>query len=567
MLSNTINITDTSCNIGSPTGPGFGTYRKENEKKRSKCNRDKFKEYMGELNEAMGFKKLSINKCLSTAVSLLKLSKFIDRFPNQVEGTVSPNMFYEVGNYLGLAFDENGRVLHITHKMSEHPLPFNMCHVGSFLNQICFNTDEILHKVFRQNSSHMEMKLKYSKKNKQPTSMFFRGKVMFNAASQVKMFIGYGFIQDKRDSIRDPFMFNSGFEVWIDSNYDVIKSHSWLELLLEESVKHQRAGRVNLFSLLHPEDMGVIETCELQMKTQGFFKVSCRLYDGENYLWVTARGYPQKKGTPDAYAEVYVWPFAYEDFKTGDMYLVDVKKLWSKKQKRGKVYKAARAKSPMMMAPSPERASLDSSSDDFSEVLGKRSRSDGESSDGSDSCGDSPKRLAIDCSQSVSSPESYEPIRPIAKRVSAFQACRGAFVPVAGHLPVLKLNYEHEQPMKRKFEPVVMHSEFMNYPSSPEISSTGSRTPDSETQELHSPVFPPTMTVKQDILEKSASQLNLGRLMQMNAVLKELKDTNVGLFHKFADVLDPSGKPEQEGLLTFLPLILKLQERDLIEGI
>lgn len=568
-----MDITDESC-IGTHEmgAHGIGTYRKENEKKRSKCNRDKFKQYMEELNEAMGFKKLSINKCLSTAVSMMKLSKFTEKFPNQTKGTVSPNIFYEVGNYLGLAFDENGRVLHITHKMSEHPLPFNMCNVGSFLNQICFNTDEILHKVFRQNSQHMEMKLKYSKKNKQPTSMFFRGKVMFHATSQVKMFIGYGFIQDKRDSIRDPFMFNSGFEVWINSNYDVIKSHSWLELLLEESLKHQRVGRVNLFSLLHPDDMNVIETCEQQMKTQGFFKVSCRLYDGENYLWVTARGFPQKKGTPDSYAEVYVWPFAYEDFKTGDMYLVDVKKLWSKKQKRGKICKAAREKCPPMsqIPASPEHvACLETSSDAFSDILRKRPRSDGESSESSDSCGESPKRIAIDSCSSLGSPESYEPFRPIPKRASAFQARRGAFVPVAGSLPTLKL--DRDQPAVerkvRRIEPVVMQTEYINYPASPEISSTGTRTPDSDTQELHSPVFSPTINIKEDTLEKSASQFNLGRLMQMNAVFKELKETNAGLFHRFADVLDPSGKPEAEGLLSFLPLILQLQERDLIEGI
>jgi len=392
---------------------------------------------------------------------------------------------------------------------------------------------------------------------------------MLNAASQIKMFIGYGFIQDKRDTIRDPFMFNSGFEVWIDSNYEVIKSHSWLELLLEEGLRHQKVGHINLFSLLHPDDLGVIEDCEHQMKEQGFFKISCRLYDGENYLWVTARGYPQKRGTPDRYAEVYVWPFAYEDFKTGDMYLVDVKKLWSKKQKRGKVFKAAREKYSLMnqSTEGPEHHCLDtsSSSDESSDMLRKRPRSDGESSESSESCDESPKRLAIDSGSSVSSPEPCEPFRPIPKRVSAFQARKGTFVPVAGSLPVLIPQHEHPVEKRIRVEPVVMHTtEYINFPASPEISSTGSRTPDSEPQELQSPVFPP---FQDGDLEKSLPQFNISRLMQMNAVFKELKETNVGLFHRFADVLDPSGKPDAVGLLNFLPLILQLQERDLIEGV
>lgn len=555
MLSGVVGIAEATP-FGVSTPNGVGTFRKENEKKRSKCNRDKFKQYMEELNEAMGFKKLSINKCLSTAVSLLKLSKFCDRFPSENE-SISPSMFYEVGNYLGLAFDENGRVLHITHKMSEHPLPFNMCQVGSFLNQICFNMEEIIHRVFIQGSPCMNMKLKYSKKNKQPTSMFFRGKVMFNTASQVKMFIGYGCIQDKRDTIRDPFMFNTGFEVWIDSNYDVIKSHSWLELLLEENVKHQRLGRINLFSLLHPDDINIIEQCELQMKNQGFFKVSCRVYDGENYLWVTARGYPQKKGTPDRYAEVYVWPFAYEDFKTGDMYLVDVKKLWSKKQKRGKIFKAAREKFSMTNLASPEH--LENSGDELM-LSRKRPRSDGESS-ASESCGESPKRMAVDYGMSSPDASVHDPIRPTPKRLSAFQSRSGAFVPVAGCLPIIKPADDVQERLVRLEPMIIKSSDYLTYPASPEVSSSGSRTPDSET---HGPRSPDP-SLQDESLDKSSSHNDIVRLMQMNAVFKELKDTNVGLFHKFADVMDPG--TQSDGLLSLIPLMLKLQEKDLIEGL
>ena len=553
--------------------PGVGIYRKENEKKRSKCNRDKFKLYMEELNEAMGFKKLSINKCLSTAVSVMKLSKFSDKFPEQSEGSLAPSLFYEVGNYLGLAFDENGRVLHISHKLADLPLPFNMCHVGSFLHQICFNTDQILGQVFGKQCPFMEMKLKYSKKNKQPTTMFFRGKVLFNPALQIRIFIGYGFIQDKRDAIRDPFMFNSGLEVWIDSKYDVIKSHSWLELLLEDSLKYQaqQGERINLFSLLHPEDLGVINICEEQMKTQGFFKISCRLYDGENYLWVTARGFPQKRGT-ERYAEVYVWPFAYEDFKTGDMFLLDVKKLWSKKQKRVKIHKTIRSdttslNSSLMPAINHEPPAQEIITTEFSDMPRKRPRSDGESSEASESCGESPKRMALDRRSSLSSPEPYRPLKPFPKRVSAFEARKGKFVPVTGSLPLLKQNVEKFVEKKVRIEPVVMHTDYVNHPASPEISSSGSRTPDSEPQEPHSPTFPPTMTLKKNTPDDlSASQFNISRLMQMNAVFKELKETNAGLFYKFADVLDPNKKPEADGLLSFLPLILQLQERDLITG-
>ena len=305
-----------------------GTYRRENEKKRSKCNRDKFKQYMCELNECMGFKKLSINKCLSTAVSLMKLSLFTETFTEQLQ-QVHSSLVYEVGSYLGLVFDEDGRILHVTEKVSEHPLPFNMANIGSFLTQICFNSPQILEKVFKQNSTHMEMKLKYSKKNKQPTSVFFKGKVLLNKMSNMKIFIGYACIADKKDIVRDPFMFNTGLEVWINSNYDVIKSHSWLDLLLEDSLRHLKDKPLSLLSLLHPDDLGVIKESEQQIQSSGYFKVSCRVFTGENYLWLTARGYPQ-----DTHAEIYVWPFASESIEGGDMTLLDGKKLWNSRQKR-----------------------------------------------------------------------------------------------------------------------------------------------------------------------------------------------------------------------------------------
>ena len=533
-----------------------GTFRRENEKKRSKCNRDKFKQYMCELNECMGFKKLSINKCLSTAVSLMKLSLFSEMFSDQDSHQGPSSLLYEVGSYLGLAFDEDGRILHVTQKISEHPLPFNMAHIGSFLTQICFNTPQILDKVFKHNSKHMEMKLKYSKKNKQPTSVFFSGKVLLNEVSKMKIFIGYACIPDRRDMLRDPFMFNTGLEVWINSNYDIIKSHSWLDLLLEDSLRHLKGKPLSLLSLLHPDDLGVIEESERQMACSGFFKVSCRVYTGENYLWLAARGYPQ-----DDRAEIHVWPFASESIEGGEISLLDGKKLWTKRQKR---VKKDKIRNVTISSESPESDggyeggvnvdTLDSAADVFA-VGVKRSRSEDESScDGSERF--SPKKMVLS-NDDVISPEPLNgDVLPTktspftTSRTSAFEVRSShnntspTFIPVTGSIPVVCVK---PMPCKvARMEPVVKRTEFLAKPSDDWIK---------QSPEIISPE--PRKMVKPE--EVSVSQIE--RLVKMNTVLSQLRTTNPALYTEFAGVLDVESGSDDK-VLKMLPLIIKLQQHD-----
>ena len=564
----------------------IGTFRKENEKKRSKFNRDKFKYYMEELNQSMGFKKLSINKCLSTAVSILKLSKFSERFPLREQGSdlnealldtmgVSPNMFYDLGNYLGLAFDENGRVLHITRKLSEHSIPFNLCTIGSFLSQICFNCDEILTKCFVENSTHMEMKLKFIKKNKKPISMFFSGKVLLIPSTQTKMFIGYSCIPDKRDSARDPFMFNTGFELWIDSNYEVIKSNSWLELLVEDAVKQFKAKNepINLLALLHPDDMYIIKEVAEQAKQCGFFKVSCRIFDGENYLWLNAKGFPQTDDNGQPYSECYVWPFAYEDFKTGDMYLLEVKKLWSLKQKRGKVHKSFADQIDKtkekeielpIKEPSPPPPGHYSSQELPISILGKRHLSSSASSFSSSSDSfSSPKRLAMTPPRTPSPTIELDAappiIRPIFHRSSAFAAHSGAtptFVPVSGNVPIMRVapvmckivKVERATPsLKEDLYPVEAVTKCF-------VKDTECCPPDAECYSTEALVKCYSSDPKPN---ETLPQQEIRRLMDLRNVIQELKSSNPELYTKFAEIMENDA--ESASVVEFLPLILKLQ--------
>eukprot|EP00116_Pleurobrachia_bachei_P006428 sb/3466690/ len=134
-------------------------------------------------------------------------------------------------------------------------------------------------------------------------------------------------------------MFNTGFEIWINRECEIIKSHSWLDMLLEDALSPLRGSPVSLLALLHPDDLPVLDQMESQAKRNGFFSCTFRLYDGDSYLLVQARGYPMRTEHGVKYSETYIWPVGYEDYKTDDLYIVDVKKMWRQKQKKNMLKK------------------------------------------------------------------------------------------------------------------------------------------------------------------------------------------------------------------------------------
>ena len=328
---------------------------RETEKFRSKCNRAQFKSIIEELNAFLGFRRMTINKCLSTAVSVFKLNKLNPFMKICQNGTLNHTLishvmpsgvFYDIGNYLALVFDANGSILHISKRQTDHGLPFNLCNCGSSMNQICHNMRDILQDVFEEGRPHFQMRLKYCKKDKQAAVMPFQGRILTDPESQTKIFMGFGYIGDKRDTTRDPFMFHTGCEVHLDLDFNVIKCHQWLDYLLEGAVRiNQGKGPLNIMSMLHHDDLVLIDDGMQSIRDKGRFRSSCRLFDGTNYLYVHFSIIPAYKDkTKLSHFVAYVWPFGYENAKSGEVNLIDLKMLWLQKHqmvKKMKVQKSA----------------------------------------------------------------------------------------------------------------------------------------------------------------------------------------------------------------------------------
>lgn len=315
-------------------------------KEKVKRTRESVKEVIEELTRLLGHKATTKYKCLTRmtrfkslamALAIMKLDRFCvyyspPKTPNPRVKLINirPELFYDAGNYLGLSFDENGRILHLTKReSSELGYPFSIiCGVGCPISKICYNWEYILKHVFTNNTTStctFIMKLI----NKQRTHMFFDGKLFVDTKTGSKMFLGFSFVEHHKGyCVQDPFVLHSGFEVWVNKEYNIIKNHPWLEHLLKH-VKYY--GELSLFSLIHPDELSLIEKCTKEAQTKGQFKTCCRIFDGKNYLWVNVRGYPTTLDRGKVIVHMFVWPFAYESPDTEEMTMINLAKLWTKK--------------------------------------------------------------------------------------------------------------------------------------------------------------------------------------------------------------------------------------------
>ena len=346
--------------------PKISKARKESEKNRSKTNRDEFKSIIGELNRCLGDTKMSTNKCLSTAISVIKLGKFFNckslgavmedddencfmsspEVLEELHSDIPIDLFMSTTNWIGIGFEETGKILYVSQGFKDS-FKFDECIIGCQLQTICYNADEVLRRVFIEDKLSFLFHVKSQRRReKKVISIYIDGKLL--EADDIKMFLGYGYGRAKMDShddiiIKNPMFLYSGCEAWISSDYQVIQGHPYLDMLVNLEVgSNSPNSSVDVFAYLHPDDIIALQKSQKMISKKGYSRGVCRVLTREKvrrYLYLAYKAYAYIKVESDTQIETfyvcYVWPFAYssdtQSYIEGGMQFIDFNKLWDSK--------------------------------------------------------------------------------------------------------------------------------------------------------------------------------------------------------------------------------------------
>lgn len=239
--------TNPSLNQGFPNGLPCAR-KKEDEKTRSKTNRQHFKSLLGELNNCVSDTTLNNNSTLEIAVAVSKLNAFYnDLTPLKTSEILDVDHFLKIKNSIGIGFIQSGVILYATEQLSEYFKDIRYL-IGCPMNKIIYNSAEVIKQVFVNKQTNFLLQMKRNYRSKKSLDIFITGKLMENSAGE-QMLLGYSKIK--------PFAMYKNLPLAVTGCYmvgslslEIVKGHPYIDYLLNSKMKGTCSTMYP-----HPDDM------------------------------------------------------------------------------------------------------------------------------------------------------------------------------------------------------------------------------------------------------------------------------------------------------------------------
>ena len=246
--------------------------KKEDEKLRSKANRQHFKSLIEQLNNCVSDTKLNKNSTLEIAVALVKLDTFYN--PKQIsakattyKNNLDVNQFLNITNSVGIGFLKSGIIMYATEQLQSYFKEIKNL-IGSHLSKISYNSEDIIKRVWVDNQTSFCIQVKGNYKAKSAFDICINGKRMYSSRCET-MFLGYSKIKPFT-MFKNPSLAMTGCYQVTNLDLHLVKSHPYIDYLLNNEMSGTPSAMWP-----HPDDFDLAPFNEL-MKT-GFAECNIRL--------------------------------------------------------------------------------------------------------------------------------------------------------------------------------------------------------------------------------------------------------------------------------------------------
>ena len=290
--------------------------KKEDEKVRSKANRQHFKGLIEQLNSCVSNTKLNKNSTLETAVAMVKLDSFYnpnqisEKMANRKRRLIDVNHFLNITNSVGLGFLKSGVIVYATEQLISYFKEIKNL-IGTHLSKICYNSEDIIRRVWVENHRSFLVQVKGNYKAKSAFDICITGKQMCSTRSET-MFLGYSKSQVKPFHVlKNPSLAVTGCYMITSLALSVIKGHPYIDYITNT----QMSGTASAM-YPHPEDMAVAPMAFQELRRTGFVETNTRLLRKESdggHRWIhciiTMTTF-RNDATNEEQIGSLVWPYA-----------------------------------------------------------------------------------------------------------------------------------------------------------------------------------------------------------------------------------------------------------------